>query len=126
MCVQRARIFVDISNVGESSGSYLLVLDIDDTMIEEYNVELESDDSETIVFEYYPTQSGNFTVTVDELSGDVEVKQPLEEESPETEKRGGIPGYPLLSIAVSILLITVILRARSFCWIRHCRLYMTY
>ena len=69
-------ITIDVSNVGGQEGSHLAVFKVNGVTEDEYEVSLESDVSQTITFEYIPTQSGTFIVDLDGLTGSITVLEP--------------------------------------------------
>jgi len=69
-------ISADVSNVGGQEGSHHVVLRINGVVADEYGVTLVPGGSETVMFEYVPTQSGTFTVGLGGLTGSFSVVAP--------------------------------------------------
>jgi len=73
---ETVEISVDVSNVGGLEGSHLTVLSINEVVEDEHEIALESRGSETVIFEYNPTQPGTFRVEIDGLTGTFTVVEP--------------------------------------------------
>ncbi len=116
-------ISVQVSNVGGLVGAHTVVLRVNEEVEDEFEVTLDPDGSDTVLFEYSPTQAGNYTVVIGDLSGSFTVEEQTIVETPsetDTESSGGIPGYPVWSIVIALLLISLRCYggARSSGWIR--------
>ena len=70
------KISIEVSNVGGQEGTHHAMLKINGVVEDVYVLTLEPDGSETLIFEYTPAQSGDFTVNIDGLSGSFTVSAP--------------------------------------------------
>ena len=92
-------VFVEVSNIGEKSGTHNITLKINDDVEDEKAVTLNPDESETVSFEVSASQLGTFSVEMDGLSGSYTVTEP--EEEPSFWER--IPGFPYEAIILGLV-----------------------
>jgi hypothetical protein len=82
----------ECSNEGSMSGSHTVVLMINGDVEDEETVTLAPDESTTVSFDAPTSEKGTYSVEIEGLTGSYEVK-------------GGIPGFPLESIVMGILVL---------------------
>ena len=97
-------VFVEVSNIGEKSGTHNITLKINDDVEDEKAVTLNPDESETVSFEVSASQLGTFSVEVDGLSGSYTVIEP---EEPTFWER--IPGFPYEAIVMGLIVGVLVL-----------------
>ena len=97
---------LNIQNIGGTAGSYETNMTIgSSTFIDGESEVLEPGEFGSIFYEYTFTSAGSFTVQVGGLSNQVIVSEP----EPKPDKPGGIPGYPIESMVLSILLVSMLI-----------------
>jgi hypothetical protein len=85
---------IDCRNEGNKAGSHTITLMINGEVEGEKTVTLDPDDSTSVSFEVSPSEEGVYSVDVNGLAGSFEVKK----------AQTGIPGFPLESIVIGIVL----------------------
>lgn len=90
---------IDCRNEGNKAGSHTVTLIIDGEVEGEKTVTLNPDGSTSVSFEVSTSEEGVYSVDVNGLSGSFEVKK----------AQTGIPGFPLESIVISVVLAVLVL-----------------
>ncbi|GAF98629.1 unnamed protein product [marine sediment metagenome] len=90
---------IEVANTGEKAGSYTIILKINEEVEDEKSVTLGSDESVTVSFEVPATEEGTYSVDINGLSGSYDVEK----------AQTGIPGFPLESIVLSMVLAVLLL-----------------
>ena len=90
---------VEVANTGEKAGSYTIILKINEEVEDEKSVTLGPDESVTVIFEVPATEEGTYSVDINGLSGSYDVEK----------AQTGIPGFPLESIVLSMVLAVLLL-----------------
>jgi dienelactone hydrolase len=90
---------IEVANTGEKAGSYTIILKIDEAVEDEKLVTLGPDESVTVSFEVPATEEGTYSVDINGLSGSYDVEK----------AQTGIPGFPLESIVLSMVLAVLVL-----------------
>ena len=88
-------------NTGTKSGKHTVSFVIDGVSEDVQEIFLDVDQTEQVSFMVEDGVEGSYSVDVNGLTGSYEVTKPI------------IPGYPLWSIALSVILITVILSLKQ-------------
>ena len=94
-------------------------LKVNEVVEDKFEVTLDRASSKTVIFEHIPTESCNYWVTVDDLSGSFTViTQKVEEittetEEPETDNGWRIPGTPIVSVLRVLVLILYVFKNES-------------
>lgn len=95
---------VYVQNIGGKTGSYQTDMVINDEFsIGGSSVMLESGESGNIFFKHFFDSAGTFSIQVEGMSDQIIVNEP------EPETPGGIPGFPIESLMLSIMLVSVIM-----------------
>lgn len=90
-------ISVGCSNVGGVSGTYDVTLSVDGELEDTSSVTVDAGESTSVSFDVSATQEGTYSVEIGGLTGSYTVER----------LQRGIPGFPLESIVISILLVMV-------------------
>jgi dienelactone hydrolase len=90
---------IEVANTGDKAGSYTIILKIDEAVEDEKLVTLGPDESVTVSFEVPATEEGTYSVDINGLSGSYDVEK----------AQTGIPGFPLESIVLSMVLAVLVL-----------------
>jgi hypothetical protein len=90
---------IEVANTGEKTGSYTIILKINEEVEDEKSVTLGPDESVTVSFEVPTTEEGTYSVDINGLSGSYDVEK----------AQTGIPGFPFESIILSLVLVVAFL-----------------
>ena len=92
-------ISIECENTGTISGAYQVVLTINGAVEDEKTVTIGPDETTSVSFEVTAGEAGEYSVDVNGLSGSYDVEK----------AQTGIPGFPLESIVLSMVLAVLVL-----------------
>ena len=104
---ETVNISVEVSNTGETSGSYILTLEINGEIEASEEVILDASGSETVTFSIVRDEPGTYQVDINGINGSFDVAQPPSPEpepapAPEPEPTPQQAGIPWWQIAIII------------------------
>jgi len=90
-------ISADVSNTGNSSGTYSVKLIIDGELCEEREITVDAGLTEGVTFTYKTDLEGTYRVEIGGLEGSLEVKKPM------------VPGFPIVALVLGLMITTVVI-----------------